>query len=148
MNRNDFLLEEYKALQIGMRQHQTAYFTLENYTFGGMLVVYGVLFGLTSQNVNAAIPLVAWWGIFVLVAIACIRCWAHYIMVRKLARYMILIEKAFYSGRSSPVGFERSHLKSTLNPFIHLTVNAFCWMVLLGVSFGIALYKTFGWPLP
>ncbi len=63
MRRGDFLLEEYKELQIGLRQHQTAYFSLENYTFGGLLIVYGILFGVTTQK-EVHVPITAWWAVF------------------------------------------------------------------------------------
>jgi hypothetical protein len=148
MKRSDFLLEEYKALQIGIRQHQTAYFTLENYVFGGMLVVYGVLFGVTAKDPSVRIPLTAWWGVFLLLLIAAIRCWAHYIVVRKLAAYICKIERSFYFDSDAVSGFETTHLKSTLNPSVNLAINALCWLVLLSLSFGLALAKTHGCDLP
>lgn len=147
MSRKDFMIEEYKALQVGIAKHQAAYFTLENFTFGGMLVVYGVLFGVTAQT-QASIPLIAWWIVFILVLIACIRCWGHYIVVRKLASYIALIEKSFYFDHSNVIGFERFLLKGKIKPWMNLAANAIAWSFLLAISGGIAMAKTYGIPIP
>lgn len=148
MKRHDFALEEYKALQVGLRLHQDAYFKLENYTFGGMLVVYGVLFGVTSQNPKLDIPIAAWWIVFALVGIACVRCWAHYIMVRRLANYFARIERKYYFDSAELTGFETLHGRSWIGPWLHLIINALCWLLLVGGSFALALFKTLGWKLP
>ena len=149
MDRKNFPLEEYKSLQAAIARHQAAYFNLENYTFGGMLVVYGVLFGITSHiDSGFHIPVAVWWGVFLLLCVACIRCWGHYVVIRKLARYITKIESLAYFDSSSLIGFERAHLHSWPGPWTNLAINAFCWLALLGIGFGFALFNTMNWPIP
>ena len=148
MERRDFLIEEYRAMQAATTRHQAAYFSLENYTFGGMLVVYGILFGVIQKDGLLHIPLTAWCGVFVLVLIACVRCLGHYLIVRKLAAYIALIEREFYFDNPVIMGFERFHVKGVIGPRLNLAVNAVCWLALLTISAGIAYAKWRGDPIP
>jgi hypothetical protein len=143
MKRTDFVFEEYKTLRDSMRLHQSSYFSLENYTFGGSLVTYGVLFGATSAQ-RIIIPLIAWWAIAVIITIACARCWGHYLIIRKISDYLSKIEKEAYIYQPGLSGFENYHNKTGLGPSIHLFVNAICWGLLLIACWGIAIAQTIG----
>lgn len=142
----DFLIEEYRALRDGIRLHQNAYFALESYVFGGALVAYGILFGLTRQSPNQII-LAAWWAIPAILSIACVRCWGHYLIVRKISLYLEKIENRCSVSSDIP-GFENYHRTTAPGPKTHLLVNALSWGALIIGSTAIAVFETAGWTIP
>src|SRR5579871_5058828 len=102
MNIESFIIEEYRAMQAAITRHQAGYATLESLAFGGGVVAYGFLLGPSSSTTPKDIPWFAWWAIPGLLVICGTRCWGHYLIVRRLAGYIKLIEKVLCRPQSSP----------------------------------------------
>jgi hypothetical protein len=141
------MIEEYRFLTGGILHHQTAYMQLENYTLGGLVVVYGVLFGLGGNSNATKIPVIVWWAIVGVVLIAVIRCFGHYVMVRKLAVYIRKIEANAYQN-GSLLGWENSHRGGIFGPWLLLTANVLSWGAVVAFTIAVALLETFRLALP
>jgi hypothetical protein len=144
-NRKAFLFEEYRALKENLLKHMDAYIKLENYTFGGSVIVYGALFGITSgtpRDIEHKYIFV-WWVVPILISFSCVRCWGHYLWIRKAASYFKMIEKELYSDWHIP-GFEHFYSTDVLSTRIFFVANALSWGFLLAFSFAIAGILTWG----
>jgi hypothetical protein len=132
-----------KALEARILHHQNAYMALETLTFGGSVVVYGFLLGITTQTtLNLRLPAIAWWGISFLIVVAFIRCFGHYLIIRRFADYISKIEGDTYLYGQIE-GFETHHKKSPIGPTPILILHCVLWLLLVAVSLYLSTCKTF-----
>jgi hypothetical protein len=153
MQQNEFLLEEYKAVNAKHLALSKEYRKLENYTIGGTLTVYGILFGIGVGRTGAEVPIVAWWMIFFVLVAAGVRCWSHYIYVQLINDYIHLVEGIMFgSPHETPPGFQtfvasyRSSAHRLLATFgrskYFFMSNGVFWFLLLSAALFIAILKT------
>jgi hypothetical protein len=150
---NDFLLEEYKAMHAKHVAFSEEYRKLENYTVGGTLAAYGILFGISGSHAGVEIPFLAWWVVFAVLLAASVRCWSYYIYLQFVHDYIRLVEgKIFGSQQEAPAGFETfvatyhssvRRLISTLRRSrLFFSSNGMFWFAFLSLAFGFAIWKT------
>lgn len=120
---------------------------LKKYTIARMILICGALFGITSAKPIGQIPNIVFWGIAALLFVIFVRCWAGYLIVRRCARYVMIIEREFYGTRRNITGYENYHRGHWLSSNAFLIVNFFCWIMILGISVYVALSRTMGWPI-
>ncbi len=121
---------------------------METYTIGGVVIVYGIFFGITKATDSSTIPLVAWWLVPSIVLFACVRCWSHYLYIRRLSIYISMIESQVLDEKSSLPGFETFNRRSALGPTTFLLANIFMWASLLSLSVGLAVSRSIGYHIP
>jgi hypothetical protein len=139
-----FAIEEYKICAAAASHYQNLYATLERQTIAGMIVAYGVLLGLLSKQ-SAIIPIPLWWGITVILGVAAVRCFAHYMQVQRNSEYMKIIERHLYGRGLELSGMQTFSYRHFLGPIAFWMVNWASWIALLGMSAFVSLAKTFAW---
>jgi hypothetical protein len=135
MSPEDFLIEEYRALERQLENFQSYYTRLETLSIGGALAAYGFLF----INIEK-VPAVAWWIIPIILLVSAIRCFAYYWLINfKIAAHIMKIERELYGLRFT--GYETRHTLQWPGRKANLLYNAFVWTIILVSSLGMTFWR-------
>jgi hypothetical protein len=142
-----FALEEYRAIQEKIKTSREILSRLESLTIGGVVITFGVLFGMGSTK-PGDIPLIAWWAIPSIVIAAAVRCGAYYVYVARLQNYVSGIEGLMRNVGYKLEGFESHNRARMVGPIMGYAANFSLWAALIGISLLLAVLKTIGLPIP
>ena len=117
------------------------------YSIGSIVIMYAVLFGIGIDRFNNKFPIFAWWAVSIILMVASIRCWSHYLYLRRLSIYIKKLESEFLHENDQLPGFENFNDRSVIGPLVFIGANIMILAALIGLTVFFAVVKTIGYQL-